>query len=47
MVLAVPDAYLQEYCEHIQEVFKITLTEGQLSRFFKQTGISQKAVCFD
>ena len=47
MVLAVPDAYLQEYCEHIHEVFKIPLTEGQLSRFFNQTGISRKVVCFD
>jgi hypothetical protein len=35
MVLTVPDAYLDEYCDYILELFEIKVTMQQLSQFFK------------
>ena len=44
MVLNIPDAYLDEYCYHIYDLFKLKVTKDQLSRFFKREGISRKKV---
>ena len=44
MVYTVPEALLQEYCEFILDRYNIKLTEGQLSKFFKENGISHKKV---
>lgn len=44
MVLNVPDAYLDEYCDYIWELFAIKVTKGQLSQFFKAEGINRKKV---
>ena len=42
MVLSVPDAYLDEYCDYIWDIFKLKVTKDQLSRFLKEQGISRK-----
>jgi hypothetical protein len=44
MVLNVPDAYLDEYCGYIWELFEIKVTKVQLSEFFKEQGINRKKV---
>ena len=44
MVLTVPDAYLDEYCDYIWELFEIKVTMQQLSQFFKDQGINRKKV---
>jgi hypothetical protein len=44
MVFCVPEAYLEEYCAHIYDLFKLTLTKGQLSKFLKEEGINKKKV---
>jgi hypothetical protein len=42
MVLHVPDAYLEEYAHRLWDLFRVKLTKGQLSKFLKRKGISQK-----
>ena len=44
MVLTVPDAYLDEYCNYIWELFSIKVTMPQLSQFFKEQRINRKKV---
>ena len=44
MVFTVPEAYLDEYCDHIWELFRLKVTKDQLSRFLKEEGISRKKV---
>jgi len=44
MVLTVPDAYLDEYCDYIWELFEIKVTLPQLTQFFKEQGINRKKV---
>jgi len=44
MVFCVPEAYLDEYCTHIYDLYKLNLTKGQLSKFLKEKGINKKKV---
>jgi len=46
MVYKVPDAYLEEYAERLKELFDLTVTKAQLSKFLSAEGISHKKVLF-
>jgi transposase len=42
MVYKIPDAQLEEYVERLKELFDITVTKGQLSKFLASEGITHK-----
>jgi len=44
MIFTVPDAYLDEYCDHIWELFRLKVSKDQLSQFLKEEEISRKKV---
>ena len=44
MVYKVPDAYLEEYIERLDELFHLKLTKGQLSKFLSKEGLTIKKV---
>ena len=46
MVYKVPDAYLEEYAERVEELFHLKVTKGQLSKFLITEGITHKKVPF-
>jgi transposase len=46
MVYKVPDAFLEEYIERIDELFHVKITKGQLSKFLAKEGLTLKKVRF-
>jgi hypothetical protein len=44
MVFCVPEAYLEEYCSHIYDLYKFKFAVGELSRFLKREEINKKKV---